>query len=69
MAETRCRHSRMWIIAAGYWFWCYECGALRQAEQSKSVNGSYPIGPWIRPVGKSGENPYEKLADKVGATP
>lgn len=61
--DMRCRHNKMWIIAGGYWYWCYECGALREARQSDKVNGSYPVGPWIKPVGKGGENPHEKLAE------
>lgn len=60
----RCRHSKAWIICGGFWMWCYECGAVRQMGQSKTVNGCYPVGPWIKPVGKGGENPYGKLKGK-----
>lgn len=56
-----CRHRKMWIIASGHWFWCYECGAVRQAKPSDKVNGTHPVGPWIKPVGKDGENPSDKL--------
>lgn len=65
MPEPRCRHNKMWVIAGGYWYWCYECGAIREAQASETDNGTYPIGPWIKPVGKGGENPYDKLTKQA----
>jgi hypothetical protein len=55
VALEMCRHRKMWIIAGGCWYWCYECGAVRQARHNEA------IGPWIKPVGKGGENPADEL--------
>lgn len=55
----------MWIIAGGYWYWCYECGAIREAQRVNIGSDSHPVGPWIKPVGKGGENPSDKLKETL----
>ena len=51
-----CRHYRTWLIADGYYEWCYECGALRGMKmKSPTVLTSRTY--WQRPVGVGGENP------------
>lgn len=42
------RHRNCWIIAGGYWLWCYECGAVRQNATK---------GTWTYPTGPGGRNP------------
>src|SRR5690606_21383205 len=37
----KCRHGSTWIIAGGFWEWCYVCGALRQHVRTGS-NSSAP---------------------------
>lgn len=50
MRRCQSRHRKCWIIAGGYWLWCYECGAIRR---------NVPAGQddWVYPVGAKGENP------------
>lgn len=55
-----CRHYHTWIIAGGYWEWCYECGAVRELRPF-GTNSCAPHSTWVRPVGRNGENPYDKL--------
>ena len=66
MDKKLCRHRNTWLIANGMYEWCYECGAIRQM-QIEDINSVAPKekngkrAKWIRPVGKDGKNPYEKL--------
>lgn len=53
----KCRHRRTWLIAYGYYNWCYECGALQKMEV-KEPNSVYPVTLWTNPTGKGGENPW-----------
>lgn len=39
----------MWLIAGGYWMWCYQCGAIRPV----SAKGAR----WQKPSGVGGDNP------------
>lgn len=55
--KQSCKHRNAWIIASGYYLWCFECGALRRMEPSKKINGIYPVSGWCKP---QKENPYEK---------
>lgn len=60
--SERCRHNKSWFIANGLIEWCYECGAFRRLSRIEGErNLVYPSGIWIKPVGKGGENPFEKL--------
>lgn len=59
MKTERCRHNKSWLIACGLIEWCYECGAFRKMYPVKQ--DVYPLGIWIKPVGKGGENPSDKL--------
>ena len=56
MKKKRCSHRKTWIIAGGYYEWCYSCGALRKMKLIEG-NAGAPASKWIRPVG-NGENPY-----------
>jgi hypothetical protein len=60
MKKQYCRHRAMWIIAGGYWSWCYECGAIQQ-NRVIEPNACVPVTNWVKPVGKGGENPHDKL--------
>lgn len=56
MAEKTKRHRHeqsMWLIAGGYWMWCYQCGAIR---------GNYKGAErrWEKPTGIGGINPAMK---------
>lgn len=49
LVPVRHDHRRsMWLIAGGYWIWCYRCGAIRR-------NGVKDR--WVRPTGLDGPNP------------
>lgn len=61
MKTERCRHSKIWIIAGGYWTWCYACGAI-QKNRVEPPNISIPVSKWIKPVGKEGNNPSVNAA-------
>ena len=51
--QKRHRHERsMWLIAGGYWMWCYQCGAIRLASDHGAK--------WEKPTGIGGENPAMK---------
>lgn len=50
--KARCRHNKNWIIAGGYWLWCYECGAIRTNQLSKRGKRA-----WTCPTGPGGINP------------
>lgn len=57
-----CRHNKSWLIACGMVEWCYECGAFRKMNRIEGeLNAVYPLSVWIKPVGKGGENPSDKL--------
>lgn len=59
---TVCRHRHSWIIASGRVEWCYHCGAfrpLRVVGPAASSPISEVAGPWVRPTGPDGENPWE----------
>jgi len=60
--SAKCRHNRTWMISGGYGEWCYECGAYRGLVRV-GENASAPRTTWVRPVGKGGENPYEKMRE------
>jgi len=63
--SERCRHNRSWVIASGYMLWCYECGAIRPMEPiDGETNTIAPTAGWIKPVGKGGKNPSDKLAKR-----
>lgn len=48
-------------MCEGFLEWCYQCGAIREMKRADFVNTVRPASTWVRPVGKDGENPYEKL--------
>jgi hypothetical protein len=54
-----CRHNKSWFVQDGRIEWCYECGAFREMTRLKCSNIITPITPWVKPVGKGGENPFE----------
>lgn len=59
-----CRHYHSWILSGGRLEWCYECGALRKLKMlSNEPSVSAPDGPWVRPVGKNGPNPWEMFEE------
>lgn len=53
----RCRHNRNWIIAGGYWLWCYECGAIRVNSNKPEIEVRGHMVKWVTPVGIGGANP------------
>lgn len=55
--QCKSRHRKCWIIAGGYWLWCYECGAIKL-----NVGKDHPDyrRNWYVPVGPDGENPASK---------
>lgn len=53
-----CRHRKSWIIASGWYEWCYQCGAMRELIKT-SPNGSQPYTRWFKPTGPNGRNPYD----------
>lgn len=57
MSDSRCRHRNFWAICGGSLLWCYECGALRR------MSPMFPemVGPWTKPTGKGGENPWGQV--------
>ena len=56
--NKRHRHeATSWLIANGYYEWCYQCGAIRRMEKMEKINGVYPVSNWCKP---QKENPYEK---------
>lgn len=64
----RCKHRRTWFVAGGRYEWCYECGAIRQMEYTGP--GSLRARTrFVRPVGKDGENPYDKWKPLPGRKP
>ena len=58
MTAPRCRHNRFWVIAGGYWLWCYECGAVRKMRITDDGTVTSDWKRWQKPVGKLGENPW-----------
>jgi len=49
--QKRHRHEQsMWLIAGGYWAWCYQCGAIKR-------NPPLPGEKWQKPTGIGGINP------------
>ena len=55
--NIRCRHERnSWLIAGGYYEWCYVCGAFRKMKHNKG-NSVSPNGKWIKPTGDKNNNP------------
>jgi hypothetical protein len=52
-----CRHSGTWLIADGFYEWCYQCGAFRTMEKF-GPNGVAPNSAWAIPVGKD-VNPWD----------
>jgi len=55
---VRCRHNKYWVIAGGYWLWCYECGAIRKMKPVGNNGVSPEWKRWQKPVGKDGGNPW-----------
>lgn len=51
-----CKHRQYWVIAGGWWLWCYQCGAIRPMRRTTPTI-SEPAGGWTRPTGPGGENP------------
>lgn len=65
MKKERCKHERnSWLIASGYYEWCYVCGAIRTMEKMDKVNGVYPTSKWCKPTGDKENNPYDKWKNK-----
>lgn len=59
--KKRCYHSRnSWLIMGGQVEWCWRCGAYRMMQRSCSANAVSPSGPWARPTGSDGDNPWER---------
>jgi len=56
----RCRHdSHSWLLAGGYWEWCYQCGAVRKLiPLERTANTLMPTTQWLRPTGENGKNPW-----------
>jgi hypothetical protein len=55
--KRRCYHERnSWLIAGGFWTWCYRCGAI-QKNRHCDGNAVTPDGPWVKPTGPNGKNP------------
>lgn len=58
------RHERTsWFIGGidGGVFWCYQCGAIRQAKSCGGNGIAYADGSkWEKPTGIGGENPALK---------
>lgn len=59
MTNKPCSHAGSWIVASGYWEWCWMCGALRSLDPDSSANK--PKHKWYLPQGKKGKNPALKL--------
>jgi hypothetical protein len=66
----QCRHNKTWLLASAHIEWCYECGAIKQMQPSPVMNStSARIGAdgrkarFIKPTGKDGGNPHEKLVN------
>lgn len=47
MRRCKSRHRKLWVLASGALYWCYECGAIRHKSEDR----------WTYPVGPDGENP------------
>lgn len=62
--SDRCRHHKNWVVHL--LCWCYECGAIRKLRYITGNAGSHleAASGWIKPVGKGGENPWEKWRDE-----
>jgi hypothetical protein len=56
-AVLGCRHRNTWLIAGGYYEWCYECGGIRKMKVS-APNVCCPETTWCKPTGKDGDNPW-----------
>jgi hypothetical protein len=65
MKKERCRHERnSWLIAGGYYEWCFVCGAIRRMRKIKGMeNGVTADSKWCKPTGNKEDNPYEKWKD------
>ncbi len=62
--KKTCRHDRnMWVMCGGWMWWCYVCGAIREARAIKP-NSTVPRGKWIKPTGDKNNNPADKLLKK-----
>ena len=59
MKNEACRHRDCWILGT-MGLWCYRCGAYRPMTQVPGKNALRARGRWIRPVGPTGKNPYDK---------
>jgi hypothetical protein len=56
--KERCRHERhSWLIAGGYYEWCYVCGAFRGLKHIKD-NVYSPDSKWFKPSGDKNVNPW-----------
>jgi hypothetical protein len=61
-----CRHRNSWLIAGGSHEWCYQCGALRQMQET-GIAQVTPRSPWVRPTGPTGENPFTAWSRRIPA--
>ena len=62
MKIQKCRHRKTWLIAGGFWEWCYQCGAIRLMRWVEGTqNCVTPAEKWTRPTGfPDGTNPALK---------
>ena len=62
--KERCRHERhSWLIADGYYEWCFVCGAFRSMKQVSGENAVTPSSKWCKPTGDKNNNPFNKWKD------
>lgn len=61
---SACRHRKTWLIAGGRWNWCWQCGALREMQNSDKGNFCFPVSDWQKPVGPKAQNPYGRVIGK-----
>ena len=70
--KVKCNHRSTWLIAAGYYEWCYQCGALRKMSKDNidiptSTTGPesvYPKSQWLKPVA-GGKNPEKFIGINI----
>lgn len=59
--KAKCRHERnSWLIANGYYEWCFVCGALRTMRMTPDA--CVPTSKWCKPTGDRKNNPWEEWA-------
>lgn len=58
--KKRCYHNNnSWLIAGGYWEWCYVCGAIRRMRRLDE-HAVAPATRWQKPTGDRNKNPEMK---------